>query len=310
MRRCDADIIYTAVSDFLKEENIDIMHNRFSGMDGCSTMSGEHNSVKAYFEKNTPHFVYIHCRNHRLALCFAHLIPLYENFAQFDGLLLNLYLLLKNSNVRQSIFQEVQSAYQLQGLKLIKAAVTRGLSHGNAAKRVLDRYETLVATLDAIYMRKSEPAVRGLRDALVKPKSIAMFCFLTDILYSTNSLQTFLQGARLNFLQLPREVDKLISCLELKAENPRHPAGCYFDRLRNFIEIASQSAGARYLGRSYREFDSDTFIEKTIKPFLADLIKEIKTAFEIPGPLKRFTALDPVMIPTEETSLEHHGIDE
>ena len=37
--RCgDADTIYTAVSDFLKKENIEITHTRFSGMDDCSNV--------------------------------------------------------------------------------------------------------------------------------------------------------------------------------------------------------------------------------------------------------------------------------
>ena len=93
-------------------------------MDGCSTMAGDHSSVKVYFDKSTSHFTYTHCRNHRLALCFAHLIPKFDEFKGFDSLLLNLYLLLKNSNVKQSILQEVQAAYGLQSLKLIKAAVT------------------------------------------------------------------------------------------------------------------------------------------------------------------------------------------
>lgn len=64
--------------------------------------------------------------------------------------------------MKQAIFDEVQKAYELTSLKLIKAAVTRWLSHGKAAQRVLDRFETLVAALDEIYLRKSEPAVRGL----------------------------------------------------------------------------------------------------------------------------------------------------
>ena len=88
-------------------------------------MSGEHNGVRSLFERSTNHFTYIHCRNHRLALCFAHLIPQFEDFKKFDGLLLNLYLLLKNSSVKQAIFDEVQKAYELTSLKLIKAAVTR-----------------------------------------------------------------------------------------------------------------------------------------------------------------------------------------
>ena len=131
-------------------------------MDGCSTMSGEHNGVRSLFERSTNHFTYIHYQNHLLALCFAHLIPQFEDFKKFNGLLLNIYLLLKNSSMKQAIFDEVQKAYELTSLKLIKAAVTRWLSHGKAAQRVLDRFETLVAALDEIYLRKSEPAVRGL----------------------------------------------------------------------------------------------------------------------------------------------------
>ena len=87
------------------------------------TMSGEHNGVRSLFERSTNHFTYIHCRNHRLALCFAHLIPQFEDFKKFDGLLLNLYLLLKNSSVKQAIFDEVQKAYKLTSLNLIKAVV-------------------------------------------------------------------------------------------------------------------------------------------------------------------------------------------
>ena len=130
--------------------------------------------------------MYIHCQNHRLALCFAHLIPKFPDFENFDSLLLNLYLFMKNGSVKQSIFEEIQQAYKLPSLKLIKAAVTRWLSHGQAGKRVLNRYETLVASLDQIYVRKHEPAVLRLRDSLVKMKVIAALCFLTDVLLSTN----------------------------------------------------------------------------------------------------------------------------
>ena len=75
------------------------------------------------------------------------------------------------------MFEEVQQAYNLSSLKLIKAAVTCWLSHGQAFQRVLDRYEALVAALNAIYLRKQEPAVRGLCDNLIKPITIATLCF-------------------------------------------------------------------------------------------------------------------------------------
>ena len=157
-------------------------------MDDCTVMAGEHNGLKSRIGKVVPHFIYLHCRNHHLALCFTHLIPQFKQFENFDGLLLNLYLLLKNSNLKQSIFEEVQQAYNLSSFKLIKAAFTRWLSHGQDGQRVLDRYETLVAALDAIYLRKREPAVRGLCDDLIKTITIATLCILTDVLLMTNSI--------------------------------------------------------------------------------------------------------------------------
>ena len=85
---------------------------------------------------------------------------------------------MKNGSIKQSLFQEVQTGNNLPTLKLIKVAITHLLSHGQAAKRVLNRYETLVVSLDEIYHSKHKPAVRGLRDNLVKSKIIVMVCFL------------------------------------------------------------------------------------------------------------------------------------
>ena len=61
-------------------------------MDGCSTMSGEHNGVQRLLGDSTTGFAYKHYRNHGLALRFAHLIPEVHAFKKFDSLLLNLYI--------------------------------------------------------------------------------------------------------------------------------------------------------------------------------------------------------------------------
>ena len=267
-------------------------------------MSGEHNGVRALFEDATPHFAYIHCHNHCPALCFAHLLPQFEDFEKFDGLLLNHYLLLKHSSIKQSIFEEVQNAYKLCALKLVKAAVTRWLSHGKAVQRVLDRYEALVASLDAIYLRKQEAAVRRLRDELIQPNVIATMCFLADVLQSTNMLQTILQGACLNFLQIPVEVNKLLNTLRSKADQLMEPPTCYFAKLN---DISSRSAGVRFRSRSYEEFDIAKFNVTTVKPFIEALVKEIEEAFKIPEHLKGFTAIDLLLFPFDATNLQDFG---
>ena len=94
------------------------------------------------------------------ALSFTHLIPKYDDFVKFGSLLLNSYLLLKNSTVTSNIFKEIHNACGLKLLKLMKAVTTRWLSHRKAVQRVLHPYEALVASLDAIYLRKKEPTAR------------------------------------------------------------------------------------------------------------------------------------------------------
>ena len=71
----------------------------FTRMDCCSAVSGGHNGVKKYFEESCSHNLYLHYRNQQIA-SFCHLIPKYNKFKQFDGLLLNVWLILKNSSVR------------------------------------------------------------------------------------------------------------------------------------------------------------------------------------------------------------------
>ena len=308
LSRCDALSIFTAVYDYLKNNNIDMTRVRFSGMDGCSTILGHHNGVTVHFKENCSHHSSIHCRNHRLALCFSHLIPFYKQFENFDGLLLNLYLMLKNSTVKTAIFEEVQKSYDLKSLKLIKAAVTRWLSHGKAVQRVLVRYPQLLDALSEIYDRKKEPAVQGVLQQLTTPDTVATLCFLADVLESTNSLQVFLQRAHLNFLDLPGVVDALTEVLESMREDPCRP-NSNFAKLEPYLEVASTKERTYCTRARVGVFSKERFISNVAKPFLSDLIQEIKVAFEIPDHLKGFTVFDPQKLPRARDELDTFGED-
>ena len=93
--KCDAETIFSKVERYLRDNDLDLKKIKFAGMDGCSTMEGDHNGLKVYFDKSTLHFKFIHCGNHRLAHCFAHLVPKFDEFTLFDSLLINFYQFLK-----------------------------------------------------------------------------------------------------------------------------------------------------------------------------------------------------------------------
>ena len=210
--------------------------------------------------------------------------------------------------MKSSIFDEVQKSYDLTSLKLIKAAVTRWLSHGKAAQRVLDRFPQLVEALNIIYERKKEPAVQGIIQQLVTPDTIASMCILADILESTNSLQVFLQHAHLNFLDLPAKVDELLTTLELIRENPCRPTSNFGD-LDKYLEIASRQERFNVTRSRSTTFSKEVFISNVVKPFISDLIQEIKTAFQIPDHLVGFTAFDPQKLPRDRDDLDLFGTD-
>ena len=122
---------------------------------------------------------------------------------------------------------------------------------------------------------------RGLRDKLIKSRMIATLCILCDVIKFTNSLQTFLQVARLNWCDIPRVLNILKDNLQAKIENPAHPPTSYFAWVQEFIGITRKSSGGRYQLCSYADFELSDFHANFFKPVISDLIWEIENAFDI-----------------------------
>ena len=76
---------------FLTAKNIDLSKIFFSVLDGTNSMSGKHKGLQRRIRNETPFNIYVNCRNHRLALCFPHLMKMKdfrELLVEFDSLLL------------------------------------------------------------------------------------------------------------------------------------------------------------------------------------------------------------------------------
>ena len=97
---CDSATIFKTVE--LENESINIKNTHFWGMDGYSMMSGDHNGVKQFFLGCQCHTLHTSFIETIVLLCVC-VIPQYVDFKNFDALLLNLYLLMKNSSVKQEV---------------------------------------------------------------------------------------------------------------------------------------------------------------------------------------------------------------
>ena len=103
-------------------------------------MWGEISGLQRRICHISPHSIYVNCRCHRLALCFKHLIDQFSWLAKLDKLLLGLWKSFHFSALNCSILTEIQKAYGMEAFHLVKAVVTRWLSHGATCKRCLERY--------------------------------------------------------------------------------------------------------------------------------------------------------------------------
>lgn len=79
-------------------------------------------------------------------------------------------------------------------LKFIRAVATRWLSHGHACVRLIDRYSSILDTLDAIYEAKKEREILGFRNMLTDKKTIAAATVLCDTLKPVIIFSDYLQG--------------------------------------------------------------------------------------------------------------------
>ena len=186
---------------------------RFNGFDGTNTMSGEISGLQRRFRHLVPHSKYINCRNHRLALVFVHLLPKYKTLMDVDAIIISVWKLMKYSIVKASVFRAAQTAVGEKKLKLLKAALTRWLSHGEASKRLVSRFESLVDALDTLISGKAAPDIKGIRDELLEPNTILMLLLLSDVLAHVNRFWRYLQTRNLINSTVARKFSQLIESL-------------------------------------------------------------------------------------------------
>ena len=86
----------------------------------------------------------MNCCNHKLTLVFIDLLDQYEVLKAVDISLISVWKLMKYSSVKSVVYGEAQVAEGLKKLKILKAAPTRWLCHGEATKCLISRFQPLI----------------------------------------------------------------------------------------------------------------------------------------------------------------------
>ena len=311
-----SEVLMNTIEKLLRERSIDIKKTKFCCLDGTNSMSGEQSGLQRRIRNHAPHAIYINCRCHRLALCFKHVMSEFKWLQKIDGLLLGLWKTFHYSGVNRVILKELQEAYGMKPLQLVKAVVTRWLSHGAACQRCRERYVPIIEALDGIICTTQRADIIGYRSEMLKPRTVFEITFLEDVLSVTNILSLVLQSDHKDFGSIIRATEATIQALKKMRESVDSLHLKSFRESVDIIEQIESFERRNVLSHSTRkrslvdnEISMQDFHKKVAKPFLSAL-DEINAAFDLScvGPVEALLAVDPASIPdSSDVNFKSYG---
>ena len=110
--------------------------------------------------------------------------------------------------------------YGIKALSLVKAVVTRWLSHDAACKRCRERYHIIIIeALDDIISTTNNPELVTYRNTLLDTETVYQITLLEDVFSVTNILSLLLQSDKKAFSEIVRSVNTVIEILKNIGEN-------------------------------------------------------------------------------------------
>ena len=123
--------------------------------------------------------------------------------ATYNNFLLRVWKTFKYSLKKCAIFESIQKIYSKKLLKIFKIVTTRWLTYGQASKRVLDRFEEILKTLDSICEDTFEPELQCYRADMLEQVNMFTLCLMTNVLGIINFFLLVLhKNANLQTLKL------------------------------------------------------------------------------------------------------------
>ena len=165
----------------------------------------------------------------------------------------------------------------MKSLNVIKAAVTRWLSHGAACKCCRERYGMICGSLDDIITRNPRPELTGYHDEMLNAQTVLHITFLQDVLTIMNILSLVLQSDCKDFGAVRLALSTTLTTLnDMQNSSSVHLKGfcAYQDVLSQIESFAKQNILVKYTRKKLRInhlISIEEFHENIGKSFLVRL---------------------------------------
>ena len=138
-----------------------------------------------------PHLIWIGCGNHKLALCFKHLLKQFLSIFERDVFLELLWKFFRP--LAKNLLEESAEMYDESVVVPVAQSVTRWTAHEHLWKSVIKGYGQFISSVTSCCNERQDPEALGLLIQLCKPLIVAMILMLLEMFECTGTLGLLLQ---------------------------------------------------------------------------------------------------------------------
>ena len=310
--KLSAENIMHSLKKYFEDASINIKQARFACMDTTNVNSGKKGGLKRYLANEVPLLNWVGCGNHKLALCFKHLLPKYPTVFATDAFLEALWKFFKYRPLAMNLLDQSANIYGEKVVVPVCPSVTRWTAHERACLSVVRGYRQFVSSLVVCYNERREPEALGLLMQLCKPDIVATILMLLEVFKSTGPLNLILQkgDGSLCLAEIPALLEISIHQLSTSKDDRKWLKEDTFLEMKNVAEeeIVNLPVASRL--RESVVFDWSTFESKIFFPFVDEFILEIQEAFKQLEFWVKFSIFDPRNLPDTKVQLASYGNNE
>ena len=132
-----AATIMKSLEEYFQNQSVDLMRARFACMDTTNVSSRERDGLKRYLKNTIPHLILVGCWNHKLTLCFMHLLSQFPSVFETDVFLESLWKFFKYRTLAKNLLEESADLYDENIVVPVALCVTRWTANERACKSVI-----------------------------------------------------------------------------------------------------------------------------------------------------------------------------
>ena len=139
-----AQNVLKAITKYLSDLGIELVNGTFFCMDTTNVNFREKSGMKHLLQHVVPLAVWIGYGNHKVALCFKHLLQVYPDILAADPTLLFLWKFFHYQTLATNFVKNAAEMYDEKQVTPICPSVTRWTAHDRACKNLCDGFKQSV----------------------------------------------------------------------------------------------------------------------------------------------------------------------